>query len=85
MDGGTGARVLLIVPGLLVSLLGTAMVVKPRRVALFQEQMDAIGSKRNVEDVEPAEWNVGLNRIGGGFILLIGGYAILGGLGIVPI
>jgi len=85
MPGDAGVQVLLVIPGLLVSLLGSAMLRKPRRVARFQEQMDAIGSKRDLEGVEPAEWNVTLNQIAGGIIFLVGIYTTFGGLGIVPI
>lgn len=85
MTGSSGVQILFVFPGIFVSLLGSAMVLKPRRIARFQEQMDAIGSKRNVADVEPAEWNVTLNQIAGGFILLMGVYVLLRGLGISPI
>ena len=66
------ADVLRLVPGVFVSLLGLAMAVAPYRVARFQEQLDAIGSKRRREDVEPADWNVQLNRILGVVVLLFG-------------
>jgi hypothetical protein len=85
MFGGIDVQVLLVIPGLLVSLLGGAMVGKPRRVARFQEQIDAIGSNRYLEAVEPAEWNVMLNRLADVCIFITGIYATLGGFGIVPI
>jgi len=79
------AQTLLLVPGVLVSLLGSAMLAKPRCVARFQEQMDAIGSTRDLKDVEPAEWNVILNRILGCVVFLIGIYAILGGFRVISV
>lgn len=85
MVGNANSQVLLLIPGILVSLLGGVMMARPRQVARFQEQMDAIGSKRRLADVEPADWNVSLNRLGGAIILLVGIVAILGGLGITPL
>jgi hypothetical protein len=85
MSSSKDAQVLLVIRGLLVSLLDGAMVGKPRRVARFQEQMDAIGSNCDLVAVEPAEWNVLLNRLTGVFIFTTGIYATLGGFGIVPI
>ncbi|WP_058573412.1 hypothetical protein [Haloferax profundi] len=86
MAGGIGPHIVLIFAGLLVSLLGGAMLAKPRRVARFLEQTDAVGSKHKLRDVEPTDWNVTLTRFSGGvvfsmsgFIFLIGGYVFLTG------
>lgn len=70
------ADVLWLVPGVLVSLLGLAMVLAPYRVARFQERLDAIGSRRCLEDVVRAEWNVQLDRLLGVVVLLFGGAAL---------
>jgi hypothetical protein len=48
--------------GLLVVLLGVLVAVRPYSVAQFEEQLDAIGSKRSLSDVEPADWKVTLTR-----------------------
>lgn len=74
------ADVLWLVPGTLVSLLGLAMAVAPYRVARFQEQLDAIGSTRRREAVEPADWNVQLNRILGVVVVLFGFAALYNAL-----
>ncbi|UVE51845.1 hypothetical protein KU306_06415 [Haloferax larsenii] len=48
------------------------MLVKPRQSARVLEQLNAIGSKRNLRTVEPTDWNVTLTRAVGGFIFLMG-------------
>ena len=55
-----------------VGLLGA---VWPQRVARFEEQLDAIGSKRSAGEVEPAEWKVTLTR-GAGVVLALFGVAV---------
>ncbi|WP_170836874.1 hypothetical protein [Haloferax larsenii] len=46
--------------------------MKPRRSARVLEQLNAIGSKRNLRTVEPTGWNITLTRIVGGGIFLTG-------------
>ena len=60
-------------------VLGTLLVgfgllgaVWPYRVARFEEQLDAIGSKRSWDEVEPTEWKVMLTRVIGVVFTLIG-------------
>ena len=48
--------------------------------ARFGEQLDAIGSKRRASEVEPAEWKVGLTKVTGVVLALIGVYLIATGL-----
>ncbi|PSQ42959.1 hypothetical protein BRD07_02675 [Halobacteriales archaeon QS_9_68_42] len=48
--------------GFLFIVWGVLMTWKPYRLAKFGEQIDAIGSKRRVTKVEPADWNVTLTR-----------------------
>ena len=72
MAAGSGSQLPLILPGLLVSVLGAVMLVKPRRSARVLEQLNAIGSKRKLRTVEPADWNVTLTRIVGGAIFVMG-------------
>ncbi len=84
MAGAQDTAVLLLIPGTFISLLGLLIVALPYRVARFQQQMDAIGSTRSFEDVEPSEWNIHLNRLIGVCILLPGMYLILAGFGFIP-
>ena len=63
-------------------VLGTLLVgfgllgaVWPYRVARFEEQLDAIGSKRSWDEVEPAEWKVTLTR-GIGVVFVLFGVAV---------
>ena len=63
-------------------VLGTLLVgfgllgaVWPHRVAHFEEQLDAIGSKRSASEVDPAEWKVTLTR-GIGVVLALFGVAV---------
>lgn len=72
MSIGSSLNLPLLIPRVFVSLLGAAMLVKPRRSARVLEQLNAIGSKRNLRTVEPADWNVTLTRIVGGGIFLMG-------------
>ena len=58
--------------GALVVAFGLVNAVWPHRVAHFEEQLDAIGSKRSWDEVEPAEWKVTLTRGIGVVIALFG-------------
>ncbi len=64
-------------------LLGTLLIgfgllgaVRPRTVARFEEQLDAIGSKRSWDEVKPAEWKVLLTRGAGIFLVLFGVFVL---------
>jgi hypothetical protein len=65
--------------GLLLVAFGLLGAVWPYKVTRFGEQMDAIGSKRSLSDVEPADWNVMLTRIVGGVCILFGLGVTFGG------
>lgn len=85
MTGVSGSQLLLIIPGLLVSLLGSGMVFRPNRVARFPEQMDAIGSKHPPAEKDSTVWNGTLSQMTGISLVIIGLYITLGGFGILPI
>lgn len=56
---------------LLFVLFGLPGSIWPYRMARFEEQLDAIGSKRRWSEVEPADWKVMLTRYVG--IVMVGG------------
>ena len=56
--------------------LGVPSAVWPYRLARFEERLDAIGSKRRWDDVEPADWKVAITRVGGA-LMAVGGGALL--------
>jgi hypothetical protein len=58
--------------GTLLVGFGLLGAVWPYRVARFEEQLNAIGSKRSWDEVEPAEWKVMLTRGIGVVFALIG-------------
>jgi hypothetical protein len=58
--------------GALIIAIGAAGAIWPYEVARFEEQIDAIGSKRSASAVEPAEWKVQLTRVFGVGISLFG-------------
>jgi len=61
-----------VVLGLILLAIGLASLVWPYKLARFEEQLDAIGSKRSWSEVEPADWKVTLNRVIGAGITLFG-------------
>jgi hypothetical protein len=52
-------------------------VLRPYKTAKFGEQLDAIGSKRAAQRVEPADWNVTLTRVVSLFTTLGGTVVVL--------
>ncbi|WP_229113420.1 hypothetical protein [Halapricum desulfuricans] len=70
----------LFVFGVMITIWGLLMVWKPYRISRFEEQLDAIGSKRRLSKVEPAEWKVKITRRGGLFVVLIGLWVVALGL-----
>ena len=58
--------------GTLLIGFGLLGAVWPYRVARFEEQIDAIGSKRSWDEVEPTEWKVMLTRVIGVVVAFIG-------------
>lgn len=69
--GGNPIRIIIVLFG----LLG---VIWPYKLARFNEQFDAIGSKRRASAVEPAEWNVMLTRVSSAVMVLIGVAVLVG-------
>ncbi|PSQ37566.1 hypothetical protein BRD05_00320 [Halobacteriales archaeon QS_9_70_65] len=61
--------------GTLIVAFGLVNAVWPYRVARFEEQLDAIGSKRSWDEVEPAEWKITLTR-GIGVVIALFGVAV---------
>ena len=61
--------------GTLLVAFGLLGAVWPHRVARFEEQLDAIGSKQSWDEVEPAGWKVTLTR-GIGVVLALFGVAV---------
>jgi hypothetical protein len=70
-------RVSWLVTGLFFLLVGLYGAVRPDEMARFTEQVDALGSKRDVGAVEPTDWNVRLTRLVSLFPALCG-VAIVG-------
>lgn len=60
---------------LLVS--GLLMATWPYRLARLSERLDAIGSRRARDAVEPADWNVSLARNGGRVLVVFGALVVL--------
>lgn len=56
-------------------------IAYPYKVARIGEMLDAIGSTRNLDAVEPAQWNVLLTRILSVVLALVGLWWILLGIG----
>ena len=48
--------------GFLFTVWGVLSTWKPYRFAKFEEQIDAIGSKRRLTKVEPSDWKITLTR-----------------------
>ena len=65
--------------GFIFVLIGGVSAIWPYRLAKFGEILDAIGSKRSLGEVEPADWNVGLTRIVGIVMVIVGAGVVLFG------
>ena len=66
--------------GILALVAGPLMYYYAEGLTRFSEQMDAIGSKRPMEEVEPAAWNVMLTRLIGAVIAFAGVALVVSGL-----
>ncbi|WP_459194752.1 hypothetical protein [Halosimplex sp. J119] len=62
--------------GAVLLTVGLFGVLRPYTVALWRERLDAVGSTRSWDDVEPAEWRVTIARYTFA-ILLAGGVLFL--------
>jgi len=51
------------VGGFLLCILGAVLTIWSYEIARFREQLDVIGSKRSLFEVEPADWYVDTTRI----------------------
>lgn len=60
-------------------VFGIPGAVWPYKFARFEEQLDAIGSKRSWSEVEPAEWKVLLTRVMGIVMALVGTFGLIAG------
>ncbi|WP_244514952.1 hypothetical protein [Halorientalis persicus] len=63
--------------GFILVLFGLPGTVRPYGTARFSERLDAIGSDRRLEEVEPSDWMVLLTRIVSVAMVLFGGFLIL--------
>ena len=63
--------------GFIFTVWGVLATWKPYRLAKFEEQIDAIGSKRRSTKVEPTNWKVTLTRRLGP-VLSFSGLVLLG-------
>ncbi|RYJ15074.1 hypothetical protein ELS19_14720 [Halogeometricum borinquense] len=58
--------------GIIFVILGLPMALLPYRLARFEERLDSLGSKRSWSEVEPSDWKVLFNRVGGAALALFG-------------
>ena len=65
--------------GFIFMVIGAASAIWPYRLAKFGEILDAVGSKRSLGEVEPADWNVGLTRLVGIVMVIVGSGMVLFG------
>lgn len=65
--------------GIILLLFGLPAAIWPYKVSRFEEAIDAIGSKRDSFEVEPADWKVTLNRYGGVIMTILGVVVLLMG------
>lgn len=71
----------LLLAGVFLFVLGLPALTWPYELAKFEEQLDAIGSSRRMEEVEPAGWRVSLTKLAG--IALSGGGVVAAVLSLV--
>ncbi|MFC7142057.1 hypothetical protein ACFQMA_19750 [Halosimplex aquaticum] len=57
--------------GVVLLAVGLFGVLRPYTVALWRERIDAVGSTRSWDEVEPTEWRVTIARYT--FAILLGG------------
>lgn len=58
--------------GLFLAAFGLPGAIWPYRVARFQERVQGIGSTRSWSEIEPADWNVSVTRVGGIVLTVVG-------------
>jgi hypothetical protein len=64
--------------GFFLVVIGVVGFRYARGITRFGEQMDSIGSKTRMSEVEAADWNVALTKIGSALAALIGAGMIVG-------
>jgi hypothetical protein len=64
---------------LILSIFGLPSAVWPYKIARFEERLDGIGSRRSWSEIEPADWKVGLTRVIGIGMTIIGVLGIFAG------
>jgi hypothetical protein len=69
--------------GAFMFVVGLLGFVYPYKVARFEEAIDAIGSTRSLDTVEPAAWKVSLTKFSSGVVAFVGLWWILLGVGAV--
>lgn len=66
--------------GLALLVVGLASYRRSYHLSLLGEQLDAIGSRTPVSEVEPADWKVFLTKVVGGGVALFGALTLAIGL-----
>jgi hypothetical protein len=64
---------------LIMSIFGLPGAIWPYKIARFEEQLDGIGSRRSWSEIEPADWKVGLTRVIGVGMTIIGVLGLVAG------
>lgn len=67
--------------GAFMLVVGGLGVAYPYKIAMYGEMIDAIGSTRSLDDVEPAGWNVTLTRMASAVVAIVGLWWLFLGLG----
>lgn len=61
-------------------LIGLPQVIWSYKIARFGEQIDSIGSRRSWDSVEPTWWRVGLTKLVGIGMIIIGVILVISGI-----
>jgi len=64
---------------LIMLVFGFPSAIWPYKIARFEERLDGIGSRRSWSEIEPAEWKVGLTRVIGIGMTIIGAFGMFAG------
>ena len=64
---------------LILLVFGFPSAIWSYKIARFEEQLDGIGSKRSWSEIEPADWKVGLTRVIGIGMTIIGAFGLFAG------
>lgn len=69
--------VVVTIMGVMVIAVGVIGVLRPYRFALWKERLDAVGSNRPIERIEPTDLNVKMTKFQF-YVFVAGGLIILG-------